>query len=263
MNLNLLKSYNYIKENKELINSINVFPVYDKDTGNNVMYSLEDIKEMEFTRDSLKNIANIAIYNARGNSGSIISLFLIGLSQNKDKGLSEMCRLASNFVWDNIYNPKQGTILDALKNVPEDSDLETFLLNYYNNAVSELYTGKEKLELLRKYNTVDAGTLCFVYILKGLYESLSNKTLYFNIKLNPLEKDSNKKKYKFCVNFNINNSLCDIPENIDFDEFIKTSTSNNCRIHIHTNDYNSLLDFYKNYGDISNLYIQDMEKEGK
>lgn len=259
--MNLLKSYNYIKDNIELLNSINVFPVYDKDTGNNVMHTLENIKEMEFTKDNLKDIADVAIYNARGNSGSILSLFLIGLSQNKDKNFSEMCKSASEFVWDNIYNPKSGTILDALKNVPEDSDLETFLLNYYNNAVLELYTGKEKLELLKKYNTVDAGTLCFVYLLKGLYESLANKTLDFNIKLNPIEKESDKKKYRFCVNFNIDNPLCDIPKDIDFDEFIKTSINNNCRIHIHTNDYKALLDFYKNYGNISNLYIQDMEKE--
>lgn len=259
--MNLLKAYNIIKENLELINSINIFPVYDKDTGNNVLYTLESIKDIEITRENLSIIAEKILYNARGNSGNILSLFFIGLSQNKDKNLHDMCRNASEFTWNNMYNPQHGTILDALSNVPESSDIETFLLNYYNNSLNELTIGKNKLKIFEDYDTVDSGTLCLVYILKGLYESLSNKLLDLNIELSPIKNKLNKDKYKFCINFTIDNIQCDIPENIEFDNFIKVSTNNISRIHIHSNEYESILNFYQKYGVISNLYIQDMELE--
>ena len=146
--MNLLKSYNYIKDNLTLINSINVFPVFDKDTGNNVLYTLESIKDVEVTKENISIIAEKSIYSARGNSGNILSLFLIGLSQNKDKNLHDMCKNAAEFTWNNMYNPQHGTILDALNNVPENSNIENFLLNYYNNSLNELMTGKNKLKIL-------------------------------------------------------------------------------------------------------------------
>ena len=257
--MNLLKSYNYIKDNLNLINSINVFPVFDKDTGNNVLYTLESIKDVEVTKESISIIAEKSIYSARGNSGNILSLFLIGLSQNKDKNLHDMCKNAAEFTWNNMYNPQHGTILDALNNVPENSDIENFLLNYYNNSLNELMTGKNKLKILEDYDTVDAGTLCLVYLLKGLYESLSNKVLDLSIELAQIKNKLDNDKYKFCINFTIDSTQCDIPENVEFDNFIKVSTGTVSRIHIHSNEYESVLDFYRNYGNISNLYIQDMD----
>lgn len=260
--MNLLKAYNLIKENLELINSINIFPVYDKDTGSNVLYTLESIKDIEITKDNLSDIANKAIFSARGNSGNILSLFLIGLAENKDKSLYDMCKDASDFVWNNMYNPKHGTMLDALSSVPKAfEDLETFILYYYNNILSELFYGKQKLNVLYENDTVDAGTLCLTYIFKGLYESLSNKVIEFNIKLNPIDKEIDKNKYKYCINFNIENISCPMPKDIEYDEYIKTSFNNSCRIHLHTNDYNSILQFYSKFGEINNVYIQDMEKE--
>lgn len=258
--MNLLKSYNYIKNNINLINSINVFPVYDKDTGNNVLYTLESIKDIEITKDNLSDIANKALYNARGNSGNILSLFLIGLAENKDKSLYDMCKNASDFVWENMYNPQHGTILDALKNIPENSDLESFLLNYYRCSVAELLIGKNKLEILDKYDTVDAGTLCFVYILKGLYESISNNTLDFNLKLGEIKKDNAENDYKFCLNFSTKKDVSFI-KNLNVGSLITIKTDSINKVHLHTNDTDNILSYFKDDDTLSNVYIQDMNKE--
>lgn len=258
--MNLLKSYNYIKDNLKLINSINVFPVYDKDTGNNVLYTLENVKDIEINRESLSIISEKILYNARGNSGNILSLFFLGLSQNKDKDLYTMCKNASKFVWENMYNPQHGTILDALSDVPENSDIESFLLDYYNCSIAELSIGKNKLKILDDYNTVDAGTLCLVYILKGLYESVSDKFIELNLDIPLIRNKPNKNKYKFCINFTIDNINCNIPCNgFDIDNFIETSSNDVHRIHVHSDDYKSILDFYSKYGNISNVYIQNMK----
>ena len=258
--MNLFKSYNYVKDNLSLINSINVFPVFDKDTGNNVLYTLESIKDIEITKENLSIIAEKSIYSARGNSGNILSLFLIGLSQNKDKNLHDMCKNAAEFTWNNMYNPQHGTILDALSNVPENSDLKTFLLAYYDNSVSELISGKNKLNILNDYDTVDAGTLCLVYIIKGLYESISSKTIEFSIKLNPINKDINKSKYRYCLNFNTKNDIV-IPSDMDIDSLIHINTESINRFHLHTNDVDQVLNYINKYGEAFNIYIQDMEKE--
>lgn len=258
--MNLFKSYNYIKDNLDLINNINIFPVYDKDTGNNVLYTLENIKDIEITKENLPNISEKILYNARGNSGNILALFFIGLSQNKYKNLHDMCKNAAEFTWNNMYNPQHGTILDALSNVPENSDIENFLFNYYNNSLDELILGKNKLNILNDYDTVDAGTLCFIYIIKGLYESICNRTIEFNIELNPINININKSKYRYCLNFNIKNDII-IPNDIDIDSLIHINTESINRFHLHTNDVDQVLNYVNKYGEAFNIYIQDMEKE--
>ena len=72
----------------EHLNKINVFPVPDGDTGTNLLFTLRPIIQID--RDNIDShfgktlmlIANTAIDSARGNSGTIMAQYLIGMAEN-------------------------------------------------------------------------------------------------------------------------------------------------------------------------------------
>ena len=72
----------------EHLNKINVFPVPDGDTGTNLLFTLRPIIQIdESDMDShfgktLMLIANMAIDSARGNSGTIMAQYFIGMAEN-------------------------------------------------------------------------------------------------------------------------------------------------------------------------------------
>ena len=69
-----------LNEHKEVMNSLNVFPVPDADTGTNMYMSVkgieENIKKENITSDLpifSKLVANLALMSAQGNSGLLIA----------------------------------------------------------------------------------------------------------------------------------------------------------------------------------------------
>lgn len=162
-----------INQHVEELNKMNLFPIPDKDTGTNLKATLECIENIEFNnlRDYLKNISDKLILNARGSSGNILALFTIGLSKNYSENLSEMCKKAAEFTWATMYDPKEGTILTAMKSVPEEyKDYRDFINQYYENVKRVYDEDYKKIEILNKNNQKDSGTLGFLYILEDLRE---------------------------------------------------------------------------------------------
>ncbi len=82
--------YLRIKEEKEIINRLNVFPVPDGDTGTNLVMTME--KGMELNnydstddKDIFDEIIDNMAFNARGNSGVILTQYFIGLKNSLTK----------------------------------------------------------------------------------------------------------------------------------------------------------------------------------
>ena len=71
---------------KDEVNTLNVFPVPDGDTGTNMVMTLQNgyvaIKESgDDLSDVSKKFANAIVFGARGNSGVIMSQFFKGISE--------------------------------------------------------------------------------------------------------------------------------------------------------------------------------------
>ena len=72
----------------EHLNKINVFPVPDGDTGTNLLFTLKPVLNIQ---DSISNdvskaltqISDVAIDSARGNSGTIMAQYFIGMAENE------------------------------------------------------------------------------------------------------------------------------------------------------------------------------------
>ena len=85
----IIGGYKYLSANKEMVNSLNVFPVPDGDTGTNMSLTiaaavkeLEDLGGKFDMSDVLKCISHGTLRGARGNSGVILSQIMRGLTKS-------------------------------------------------------------------------------------------------------------------------------------------------------------------------------------
>ena len=119
---------------QEYLNSINVFPVPDRDTGTNMALTLNAILEGTYSYRSatihelLDNVANSALNGARGNSGAILAQFFQGLSEGAKtvdrhmttKNFVAAIATAVNFAHKALSQPKEGTILTILRDFSDE-----------------------------------------------------------------------------------------------------------------------------------------------
>ena len=82
----VISGANYLEENKEYVNSLNVFPVPDGDTGTNMSLTMKSsVKELNMcTTNDMETICDAiskgALKGARGNSGVILSQIMKGFT---------------------------------------------------------------------------------------------------------------------------------------------------------------------------------------
>lgn len=141
-------SLNWLRTNQQIVNSLNVFPVPDGDTGTNMLLTLQaaynEIQNSGEKRISkiAHSIAQGALMGARGNSGVILSQLLRGFSRSLDnKDVMDMSDFskalieAKNTAYKGVVRPVEGTILTVAKDmsiasesiVNQAEDLESFL----------------------------------------------------------------------------------------------------------------------------------------
>lgn len=185
-----------IIKNLEHLNSINVFPVPDGDTGINLALSFKGaLRRISRFKDEnlgrfLKNFAESFVIEAKGNSGVIFSQFLIGFAnalENKKraeaKDVAEALRVAAQKTYTALEKPREGTILTVIKETAEEADetakRENNLLTIFENALKRAKRALEKtpelLPELKKKGVVDSGGLGFVLFLEGIVDALRGK----------------------------------------------------------------------------------------
>ena len=199
-------SYNIIKKRKHL-NDINVFPVPDSDTGNNLASTLQTIatksRQEESFHEQLETISESALFGARGNSGVIFAQFVNGLrtaSKGKDQvtiqEFAEMVVLSVDYTYQSINNPVEGTMLTVIRDwansllntVKENvSNIKNAFERAFLIAKQSLEMTKEKLQVLKKHDVVDSGALGFVLFLQGI------NSYYNNGVIEKVEKESVEK----------------------------------------------------------------------
>ena len=190
----VLFSYKRVEKEKEQINKINVFPVPDQDTGNNMAKTLLGIKEAIEGREfkDLKEISDSilegALNAAQGNAGVIYTGFLAGFLPLLEKNGADVKNLAAALekgaerAKNSIQNPRDGTILDvveatvlAFKKNSGEEDIIVVLKSAIEKANEALLATREKMEIFKKANVVDAGGLGFLIILESYLEALEGE----------------------------------------------------------------------------------------
>lgn len=285
----LLLSYQKINQEKEQINKINVFPVPDQDTGNNLAKTLEGIKVTiegkEFKDLSEFSAAALdgAISAAQGNAGVIYTGFLVGFFSQIDDSPLNAKKLAAAFEKGaerarlSIQNPKAGTILDVIDatsdTFQEISKKETDIVSILKAAIGEakeaLLETREKMEIFQKANVVDAGGLGFLLILESYLEALEGGK-----KEEKKEEKPSEQIRKFVQFLSNRFEVVALIENPKFSEKIIQEklkrlgnsldiikVGDKIKLHIHTDYPNEVRDIIEKSGEIKKLRIEDMAKE--
>ena len=182
--------------NRDKLNKINVFPVADGDTGNNLVFTLNSVLDYAEVKDSvyetLKSMAEASLSGARGNSGVIFAQYIAGLaSETKGKAsimLHDFANASKNSaygLYNALSNPVEGTMLTVIK------DWSNYIVDNHKNydsfddlfeesvgyASKSLDNTKEQLEILKKNDVVDSGAKGFVLFLEGALRYLRGEVL--------------------------------------------------------------------------------------
>lgn len=233
---------------QDYLNSINVFPVPDRDTGTNMALTLNAILESTYAfHDAsitalLDNVANAALNGARGNSGAILAQFFQGLSEGAKtveehmttKNFVAAIATAVNYAHKALSQPKEGTILTILRDFSDEIthqqlannelDFVTLLSRGIERAQKSLEHTSVQLKELKKAGVVDAGAQGFVEFLNGIYqfvltgsikqlqENLTDVAIVIPAEEVPHEIDE---RFRFCTECLINK---DGERDIDHDE---------------------------------------------
>ena len=177
------------------VNNLNVFPIPDGDTGDNMYMTLSAGiqaalgKNCESLSQVASDISKGMLLGARGNSGVILSRFFAGIARGFD-GLSEAdtaqfhqalaCGVEESY--GSVSVPVEGTILTVMKDATHAAsqvtsrDITGYLQVFLKEMEDSLARTPELLDVLKKAGVVDSGGAGLVYIFNGMYNALTSET---------------------------------------------------------------------------------------
>lgn len=284
---------NAVIEDQKYLNKINVFPVPDADTGTNLASTMRSIAESAIASRSIKttlqSIEDAALSGARGNSGIIFAQFLHGISKEikidmkvSTKAFGESVRKAVHYAYKSIISPVEGTMLTVMRDWAEavyrqrtkTNDYAELLAHSLSAARKSLRETPKKLSVLAKAGVVDAGAKGFVDFLEGITNFIKKGKLKFISKpeslLEPFETKVHSRKksidYRYCSEALI------IGKDINIEKLkeeigpfgasaIVAGSDKKARIHIHTDSPADLFSRVKNFGSVTQIKIDDMNKQ--
>lgn len=289
---------NELIKNKDLINSLNVFPVPDGDTGNNMSLTVEAaiLEIINETSDDIEKIARLAskgaLKGARGNSGVILSQLFRGFaSAFKDKKIANAFELAtaisvsSKAAYKAVMKPKEGTILTVSREMGETAleinksskDIVFLLEKVVEAGEASLARTIELLPQLKEAGVVDSGGKGLVSFYEGMLSGLiSTEDVEFispvvnklNQSVNFVNIDTNDIEFMYCTEFfiNIKNDNINYNELKKFynsigDSLVLVDDEEVIKIHVHTNEPNKALEKGLSLGDLSKIKIENMKEQ--
>ena len=285
-----------LRQNKKIVDALNVFPVPDGDTGTNMSLTMDQAaKELEeISSSDLKKVADKAAWGslmgARGNSGVILSQLFRGFAQgipaNKDSiGAMELAMAYKSGVdaaYRAVMRPVEGTILTVARETADKmileakrtNDLKTILENVLNYGERVLEKTPEMLKQLKEANVVDAGGKGLLFLMKGFLEVIANpemdiSTLQSDAAEISVEEVKQSKtlqeiKYIYCTELFVTGKEIDTEALKDEllnlgDSMIVIGTGELVKIHIHTNNPDLVLGSALKWGELSNIKIDNMK----
>ena len=130
----VINASNNLQEKKEFVNSLNVFPVPDGDTGTNMSMTFKSaVSEVENLKtksisEVAKQVSRGALMGARGNSGVILSQIFRGIAkglEGKDEvdavGFAKCLEEGAKAAYKAVMRPTEGTILTIIRAAGESA----------------------------------------------------------------------------------------------------------------------------------------------
>ncbi|MDD7305923.1 MAG: DAK2 domain-containing protein [Peptoniphilaceae bacterium] len=188
------KAYEFLNENKDHVDKLNVFPVPDGDTGTNMTMTMksgvEKVKSSDKSsiEDICKALSQGTLMGARGNSGVILSQLCRGMAKatkGKERiGNEEIKAIflqAQKTSYKAVMKPTEGTILTVCRMMAEkaseafntDMDIEEYLYLIISAGQKALLNTPNQLPVLKEAGVVDSGGQGLMYLVEGALRALN------------------------------------------------------------------------------------------
>ncbi len=296
----IISGANSLNSKKETVDSLNVFPVPDGDTGTNMSLTvLAAAREVEKSQslsvsDIAKLAANGSLRGARGNSGVITSQLvrgfskeLEGLSEADTVALAKATARAVETAYKAVMKPKEGTILtvarimseSALKYCHKITDITEFMEAVIKDGHAILLQTKEMLPVLKQADVVDAGGMGLLFFLEGAMKVIESDA---DVKLEEVSAEATRNEYValasidnesitfgYCTEFFINvknvgdstvSGLKNYLSSIG-DSLVVVADDEIIKVHVHTDHPGMAIEKALSIGSLSGLKIDNMREQ--
>lgn len=181
-----------LQANVQKVNDLNVFPIPDGDTGENMYLTmqggLQTLGRWEDLGDKATASAQGMLLSARGNSGVILSQLFFGLGEGL-RGYTEAdvitlrnaLQKGVECAYGAVARPVEGTILtvarESVEKTPACDSVEEFISQLLKEMKKSLENTPNLLAVLKEAGVIDSGGAGLVYIVEGFLKALKGETV--------------------------------------------------------------------------------------
>lgn len=296
----ILSAAAFLEKNKQAVNSLNVFPVPDGDTGTNmsltVMSAVKEITALNENAPMTELVTALsrgALKGARGNSGVILSQLFRGFAEHmKTTDTLDTRQLALAFnkgvetAYKAVMKPVEGTILTVARVTADkakgfarrDSDIESFLTSCIEVARDTLEKTPDLLDVLREAGVVDAGGMGLLYLFIGARNIFTDEQEWDDLILKSGVPGMAVQEYEgglengYCTEYIIENihPYIELPDDVARlqdklnhlgDSVLAVFDEDIIKVHVHTEMPGKVLQVGLRFGELTSIKIDNMRHQ--
>ena len=285
-----------LSKDKTTINDLNVFPIPDGDTGDNMLMTLKAgctaLKEQMGTLSEMASAASSGmLLGARGNSGVILSRIFAGLAKGLQgvviadtQTFAKAMQAAVEEAYKAVPVPVEGTIITVLREGAAGADNNTDLNHYFETLLEAMQVSldhtPELLPVLKEADVVDSGGAGLLSIFRGMNDALNGNISQEEIEpttaapvptieLNKFDENS-KLEFGYCTEFllrlmrsKVDLDTFDEKEIIDYlnkvgESVVAFREGTIVKVHVHTFTPGEILNEMQKYGEFLTIKIENM-----
>ena len=289
----LIAAADWVESGREELNRINVFPVPDGDTGTNFALTLQAVSRALAPLENAhlpvvtKAMADACVMSAHGNSGMLLSQFLLGFREGigdrhsaNPTTIAAAFRAGANRLHAALDEPIEGTILTVCRETADAAeraatatqDFTDFMSRTLHGAHEALRRTPELLAVLKHAGVVDAGGKGFVRLLEGVVRLLEGAPVVTSgpreevvvpaaAAMTEVERD---RDYRWCTEVLVRGS--GFPPSTELrtalrplgGSIVVLSAESVLKIHIHTNTPDAVYEKAGGWGQVEQTKADDM-----
>ena len=291
----LVAACEYTRQQRQELNRINVFPVPDGDTGTNLALTVEAISgRLRRNRDRdvsavADEAAEAALLGARGNSGMMLSHFLLGFAARLKgrrrvgpRGFAGALGGGIDNLYDALDNPVEGTILTVIRDTANAAreaaatDFVPCVEGLVDAARESLERTPSLLPVLEEAGVVDAGGRGFVHMLEGVLLLINgdpivagDDTDYSDVPaaVAEIEYPEEEEQYRYCTEALVRGeglpASTVVREELrrHGDSIIVVSSDTLLKVHIHTDGPEGVYSYLRTLGRLATKKAEDMRAQ--
>ena len=292
----LIAAADWVDAGREELNRINVFPVPDGDTGTNFASTFRAVAEAvrRLGPASLpavtKTMAEASIFSARGNSGMLLSQFLLGfreiLGSNATATAADVAkaiRRGAERLHQSLDEPVEGTILTVAREAAEEAERAALETDNFEELMGRVLTHSEVtlqrtpelLSVLRQAGVVDAGAKAFVRMLEGIVRLIEGDPIlpaegpieYEVPDAAAIAEVASERDFQFCTQVLARSDSFPSTTEIRAElrrfggSIVVLSTDELLKVHIHTDTPDEVFKLMGEWGEIESTKADDMREQ--